>query len=434
MKGWRLVRLSAALAAGLAAAVGLAGCGGAGSASTSVKGAITYWYGQDFDAANQKLVEGFRKAYPGITVTATGFVYDTYVEKVRVTYAGGSESDVQQIFGDWAMDLMKSKRLSAVPADYATALRSRLYDTTLAGYTYNGALYGVPREYNIECGGVLYYPADLKKAGFDSFPATWADLMTAAKKLTRYDAKGNPIHWGFDFMTTDSIPYLFLSLILQQGGAYWAADKVHVTFATPEARKAMQAMADMVVKDKVTEVNHLSDQNNDASTYFFKGTSSMCFRGPWVIPVGQNDFQLTSFLYGPMPSFTGGSRAFAAESGWGEVVSAKSKSQAAAWAFVRWLTSPENQRQWNADTYTIPSERSVAESKEFMESNPLIKTSLDALKDGKPIGPLMSIDTFKANIVVNAFTALCTGKQDVEATLASIEKQTNAMIDERRAQ
>ena len=268
----------------LAAAALLAGCGGGSPAA--MKGTLTYWYGTDFDAANQKLVESFRAAYPGITVNATGFVYDTYVEKVRVTYAGGSESDVQQIFGDWAMDLMKSKRLAAVPAGYADSLRARLYDTTLGGYTYNGVLYGVPREFNIESNGVLYYPEDLKKAGYSSFPATWSDLMAAAKKLTRSDAKGNPVHWGFDFMTVDGVPYLFLSLILQQGGTYWAADKVHVTFSTPEALKAMQAMADMVLKDKVTEINHLSDPNDDASNYFFKGISSMCFRGPWVIPVG----------------------------------------------------------------------------------------------------------------------------------------------------
>ena len=173
---------------------------------------------------------------------------------------------------------------------------------------------------------MLYYPADLKKAGYDEFPKTFAELMDAARKLTKYDTKGNPIHWGFDFMTTDNIPYLFLSFILQQNGSYWAADKIHVKFTTPEAQKAMQAMADMVLKDKVTEIKHLSDTNNDASNYFFKGESSMCFRGPWVIPVGTDEFELDNFSYGPMPSFTGTSKAFAAESGWGEVVSARTKN------------------------------------------------------------------------------------------------------------
>ncbi len=417
----------------------LTGCNRAPSAATAanpsgLKGTVSYWYNQDWEEANKQLFDAFSKAYPSVTLNATGFTYDTFIEKIRAAYSAGEESDVQQVFGDWATDLMKHKRLARVPDAYAADVKKRLFDTTLGGYTWDGVLYGIPKEYNIECGGVLYYPADLKKAGYNEFPATYAELVDAARKLTKLDAKGNPIHWGFDFMTTDNIPYLFLSFILQQNGSYWAADKIHVTFSTPEASKAMQAMADLVLKDKVTEITHLSDTNNDASTYFFKGQSSMCFRGPWVIPVGTGEFQLTNFSYGSMPSFTGTSKAFAAESGWGEVVSAKSKNQDAAWAFVKFISSAESHGKWNRVTNTIPSEKSVAEHPAFVQSNPLIKVSLDVLPFGQPIGPLQSIDTFKAQIVVNNFTSLCTGGQDVATTLKKIEDETNAMIDERRAQ
>lgn len=431
--------IATALGISLVLLVVLLGCGKKASAGTagspsSLKGSVTYWYNQDWEEANKQLLDAFAKAYPNITVNATGFTYDTFIEKIRAAYSAGEESDVQQVFGDWASDLMKHKRLAAVPSAYAAEVKKRLFETTLGGYTYDGVLYGIPKEYNIESGGVLYYPADLKKAGYDAFPGTFAELMAAAKKLTRYDAKGNPIHWGFDFMTTDNIPYLFLSFILQQGGTYWAADKIHVTFTTPEAGKALQAMADMVLKDKVTEITHLSDTNNDASTYFFKGESSMCFRGPWVIPVGKTEFQLENFAYGPMPSFAGTSKAFAAESGWGEVVSAKSKNAESAWAFVKFISSAESHKLWNTVTNTIPSEKSVAESKDFLQSNPMIKVSLDVLPFGVPIGPLQSVDTFKSQIVVNNFTSLCTGGQDVATTLRKIEEETNRMIDDIRAQ
>ena len=430
-----------ALAAGISLVLAgvLVGCqrkasSGTGSNPSSLKGSITYWYNQDWEEANKQLFDAFATAYPNITVNATGFTYDTFIEKIRAAYSAGEESDVQQVFGDWASDLMKHKRLAQVPKDYAEQLKKRLFDTTLGGYTHDGVLYGVPKEYNIECGGVLYYPADLKKVGYNEFPMTFSELMDAAKKLARYDTKGNPIHWGFDFMTTDNIPYLLLSFILQQNGSYWAADKIHVKFTTPEAQKALQAMADMVLKDKVTEIKHLSDTNNDASNYFFKGDSSMCFRGPWVIPVGKGEFQLDNFAYGPMPSFTGTSKAFAAESGWGEVVSARTKKADIAWVFVKFISSAESHRQWNTVTNTIPSEKSVAESKDFLQSNPMIKVSLDVLPFGLPIGPLQSVDTFKSQIVVNNFTSLCTGGQDVATTLRKIEEETNKMIDDIRAQ
>ena len=416
----------------------LSGCGKQSPASaanpSALKGSISYWYNQDWEDANKLLLEAFGKAYPNVTVDATGFTYDTFIEKIRAAYSAGEESDAQQVFGDWASDLMKHKRLQKVPDDYAAQVKKRLFDTTLGGYTFDGVLYGIPKEYNIECGGVLYYPADLQKAGYAEFPRTFAELVDAAKKLTRLDSKGNSVHWGFDFMSIDSVPYLFLSLILQQNGSYWAADKVHVTFTTAEATKAMQVMADLVLKDKVTDVRHLSDPNNDSSNYFYKGDSSMCFRGPWVIPVGQKDFNLSNFSYGPMPSFTGTSKAFAAESGWGEVVSARTRSLEPVWAFIRFISSPQSHALWNSVTNTIPSEKSVAESKEFLQGNPMLKVSLDVLPLGRPIGPLQSIDQFKSQIVINNFTALCTGGQDVPATLRKIEEETNKMIDEMRAQ
>ncbi|MBE3064459.1 MAG: hypothetical protein IMZ69_05520, partial [Spirochaetes bacterium] len=98
------------------------------------------------------------------------------------------------------------------------------------------------------------------------------------------------------------------------------------------------------------------------------------------------------------------------------------------------ISSPESHTLWTTVTNTIPSEKSIAESKDFLQSNPMIKVSLDVLPYGQPIGPLQSIDTFKSQIVVNNFTSLCTGGQDVATTLRKIEEETNKMIDDIRAQ
>jgi multiple sugar transport system substrate-binding protein len=327
---------------------------------------------------------------------------------------------------------MKNGLLDPVPADMASDAQNRYYQAPLAGYTFKGTLYGIAREYNIENGGVLYYPEDLKKVGYSEFPKTFDQLMDAAKKLSKQDASGNPEHLGFDFISIDNIPYLFLSFILQQGGDYWKEDKIHVNFTSPEAQKAMQTMVDMVVKDKVTEVNHLNDANNESHTMFYKGLSSMCYRGPWVIPVGLNDFKLNNFQYGAMPSFTGNSNAFAAESGWGDVVSARSKNKEAAWLFIKFITSKENNELWNSVTYTIPSEKDIAEDPAYIQKNPMIKTSLDMLQYGKPIGPMQSIDSFK-NTVCNHFVSMCSGS-DVKSELQKMEQEMNSIIDEKLAQ
>ena len=93
-------------------------------------------------------------------------------------------------------------------------------------------------------------------------------------------------------------------------------DGVHVQFMTAEARKAMKAMADMVTVDKLTEPNHLWDASNDASTYFFKRDVVDALPRTMGHGYRKKDFGLDNFSYAAMPSFSGSSRAFAAESGW----------------------------------------------------------------------------------------------------------------------
>lgn len=418
----------------------LTGCGGNNSSGnqssgvtdpSQIKGTITFWCNQDWADANAQLVAQFQAEYPNVKVEMTPFPYDTLIEKLRASYAGKQESDVQQIFGDWATDLMKNGLIDQVPADLASTIQSNYYEAPLGGYSYKGNLYGIPQEFNIENGGVLYYPDDLKSVGYDEFPKTFDDLMDAAKKLAKQDSNGNVTHLGFDFVGFDNVPYTFLSFILQQGGNYWNQDGAHVNFSTPEAEKAMQALVDMVVKDKITEIKHYSDLNNESQMMFFKGLSSMCIRGPWVIPAGKDEFGVENFEYGPMPSFTGDSQAFAAESGWGLVVSSRSKNKDAAWLFVKYMT--EHAEEFNLATTTVPADKRIAESADFLAKQPMLKTSLDVLKYGVAIGPLQSIDTFKT-IVGNHFISMCSGEESVSEGLKLMENEINSMIDERLAQ
>ncbi len=397
---------------------------------------ITYWShnNPDFVAANQQLIAKFEKKFPDIKVKYQYFPYEVLEQKLKAAYASRTESDVQQIFGSWAVEFTRHGHFDAVPDGMATEAKKRYFEATMGGYTYRGKLYGIPREYNLEYGGVLYYPDQLKAIGYDKFPTTYKDLIAAAQKLTKFDSKGNITRFGFDFTSTDNVPYLFLAFILQQGGSYWKADQVHVTFSTPEAEKAMREMADLVLKYKVTDMKHSTDPNTDISDYFFKGTSSMCFRGPWVIAAGLNTYKLNNFQYGPMPSYNGKSLAFAAESGWGEVVSARSKNKEAAWTFVKFISSEKNNALFNDRTYTIPADKAVARSPEFLKKNPLLKVSMDVLPYGKPIGPLQSVDRFKADIVYVEFQKVVDKKEDVRTALKNIEKETNKMIDELLAQ
>lgn len=404
-----------------------------GQADGSGSNVVTYWChnNSDFVAANQALIDKFEAANPDIRVEMEAFPYDVLVQKMQAAYVAGNESDIQQIFGSWAIQYTRNGLFAEIPAAITGDVSQRFYPAQIGGYMYQGKVYGIPREFNIENGGVLYYPALLAEAGFDRLPNTWAELVEVARALTTYDTEGNITRAGFDFVSWDNITFTLLALILQQGGTYWAEDGIHVSFATPEAQTAAGALADMLVADKVTDFMH--NGPDDSADSFFKEKSAICIKGPWSVSMGINSYGRDDFMYGPMPSWDGGEHAFAAESGWGEVVSARSADKEHVWRFYEFMTSTESNRLWNEMTSTVPSEPAIAEAADYLDANPYLKVSTKVMPYAQPIGPLFDTDAFKWFINSN-FEKVALGEISVADALKAIETDTNAMIDEQRAQ
>ena len=63
-------------------------------------------------------------------------------------------------------------------------------------------------------------------------------MIDNAVKATTYDDQKRITRAGFQFTDNDTITFLFMAMILQQGGNYWADDGVHVNFQTDAAKKA----------------------------------------------------------------------------------------------------------------------------------------------------------------------------------------------------
>jgi len=156
----------------------------------------------------------------------------------------------------------------------------------------------------------------------------------------------------------------------------------------------------------------------------------MSMRGPWVIAVGQQQYKLSDFGYVPMPSFVQGNPpTFAAESGWGEIVAAQTKYQDAAWKYLGYVMSKPNEEQFNLATYTVPADKSIAQDPAFAAKVPLMKTSLDMLQYGKPIGLVWDRD-FLSNALYEGYQAMVANKETVAEGLKKIQDSVNTMIDQ----
>lgn len=391
---------------------------------------VSWWTHNNpaFVDANVALIEAFEEANPDINIVYQYFPYDVFVQKLQTGYSSGTVADIQQMFGTWVTEYARFGLLDQVPDEMAANMSERFWPAAYGAYELDGAFYGQPKEYNLENGGLLVNPALIAEAGATETPTTWQAMVDLAAKATKRDSSGLITQSGLAFITTDTVTFTYLAMILQQGTTYFADDGVHVNFQSDAAKKAWQDFTALVTE---YDVDDTQSRSLDTQDLFFQGRAAMAIRGPWVIPVGLEQYPELEFRYDPIPVYAGTEQKFAAESGWGEVVNASidDEKKAAAWKFIDFMHQDDNLREWNKATFTVPSLQSLANDPDLLEAAPGLATSFAALPGGQWIGQIGDRDRF-FQFILDAYTSVDIGESSPEDALAAAEEQINAMIDE----
>lgn len=136
--------------------------------------------------------------------------------------------------------------------------------------TYQGKLYGLQPVTNTL--GLFYNKDMLDKAGVKP-PTTWAELKSAAKKLT----SGRRYGIAFAAPATYEGTWQFLPFMWSNGG-----DEKDI--ATPRTAQALQLWVDLV-KDGSASKSVVSWAQADADDQFAAGNAAMMINGPWQFPV-----------------------------------------------------------------------------------------------------------------------------------------------------
>lgn len=412
----------------------MTGCGDNGGSDSDKSATLKIWIHNDEDSwtkSYETIAENYMKEHENIKIEFESFPYDEYETKIQTALMsdeGGA--DIYELWGGWGVDFAPSGALAQVPEDMEKEIREGAYECTYGALESDGKLYGMPMEFNIECGGLVVNKNVMKNAGID-VPKTWDELVDSAVKATKMDGKEMTIK-GFDFVNWDGVMYLFTSMILSQGGQYLNDDGTF-NFTSKEAKKAFEELVSLVKDKKVTTMSGLDD-GSDIEGYqeLYAGQAAMVPRGPWVIAEGINDFELEygkDFSYEKMP-FYGDKKAFAAETGWSMGVSStiSEDQQKAAFDFLEYFFSDDVIMSHNLACGTIPAKKAVAQSDEYVEEFPYAEPLVGILDGAQFIG-LFNTDVFKEN-VNDIFSGYISGKYDsVDQALEKLEKKCNKMTE-----
>ena len=360
-----------------------------GNKAASGAPTIKYWAHIEtpWNKDDNRIISAYKKANPNVKIEYEIFPYDEFESKTQTSLLSRSGgADVYKIWGGWAPDFIQANAFAEVPAQFVNELKADCYPPVLAGYMKDGKAYGVPLEFNFEYGGMLVLKPFFDKNKI-AYPKTWDEMVKIATQHSQSSGEIFTMR-GFDFISNDTVPYTFLSMILSKGGQFVTNDSDY-NFNTPIAIEALQVLADLLTKNKVTSIGGLVGGGDlENMDYVFLGQALMAPRGMWVIPVGEDDYNKKmgkDFDYVAMP-FYGPEKKWSAGSGWGLAVNNNSSNKDLAWDFVRFIMASDSLLRTNINCGMMPPRKSVATNPAYVKAVPYAQPIVDILDGAQYVG------------------------------------------------
>ena len=253
------------------------------------------------------------------------------------------------------------------------------YPAFMANSRTGGKTWGIPFQRSTI---VLYWNKELfKEAGLDpnKAPATWAEMVSYAQKLTQRDASGNVTRWGVQIPSSGFPYWLFQGLTTPNGVELMNAAGNETYFDRKEVIEALQYWVDLGRKHKVM-ASGVIEWGTTPKDFFEKKTAMMWTTTGNLTNVKNNakfDFGVAMLPASKRRgSPTGGGNFYVFKK-------ATPAQQEAAVKFARWMTQPERAAQWGMDTGYVavsPAAWETARMKEYVKGFPVASVARDQLQ------------------------------------------------------
>ena len=390
-------RAQAALASMLTLPLALSACGGgSGGGSTggdsSTLRVLDYYNTDPAKTVWQKAIDACGQQ-AGATIQRESVPGASLIQKVLQQASSKTLPDVLMLDNP---DLQQIAQTGALTPLNDLGLNADGYAAgVVSASTYEGKLYGLQPITNTIA---LFYNKDLlAKAGVTP-PTTWAELKTAAKKLT----SGGTYGLAFSAPANYEGTWQFLPFMWSNGG-----DEKNI--ATPETAQALQLWVDLMNDGSVSK-SALNWTQADVNDQFRAGKAAMMVNGPWQFPTLDAEKNL-KYEVVKIPAPVAGKPVVAPLGGetWTVPQTGNKDRQAKAAKVVACLNSDDSQLSLAAGTQTIPTKTALLAK--FSSSNPNMAGFVDQIPTARARTGELGADWPKAATkIYTAFQSALTGQ------------------------
>ena len=232
--------------------------------------------------------------------------------------------------------------------------------------TYKDKLYGLQPAANTIA--IFYHKDVLQKAGVKP-PTTWAELKTAAKKLT------SGKQYGFAFNATADYEgaWQFLPPMWTNGGD-------ETDLKTPQVAEALQLWKDLVDDGSVSK-SVVNWKQSDVNDQFIAGKAAMMLNGPWQLPT--LDKAKVNYGVVPFPVNMSGQTSIAPLGGeaWTVPLTGDQAKMQKAAELVKCMNTDENQMLRAKQGGLVPTKTALAA--QFKQEVPAMAGFTDAVANAR---------------------------------------------------
>jgi len=416
---------------GLAAVAALALTAGCSSSSKSTSSkdtaakpvTLTFWgtYGNggnkaQTDALSQSIIPAFEKANPNIKINYVDIPYDSLLQKLTTSAAGGELPDLVRSDIGWVPKFAALKvfaQLDGKLASFST-LSADNYPGSLATNKWGEHYYGLPLDTNTRV--LISNTTALKSAGIDAPPATFDELKADAPKLA---AKKISVFADGGLQGWNVYPWIWSA-----GGAVTSPDltKASGYLDSPASVTGVQLLVDLYKQGAIPNLiigNKGAVQTSDGLP---KANYATILDGPWMAAIWQGQYPRFTPTYSQVPAGPGGS--ISVVGGEDINLTTASKNPDAAMKFLEFTQSSDYQL-----AMAKTGQMSVVKSLDSQEAStvPAFAPYIKQLQTAKPrpsVPQAPAIDTVLQNELTKAFQ----GKESVQDALTKAASEIDPLL------
>lgn len=415
--------------------------GGAAAAVAAIPTAradnkLTVWTGYpEIQPVYQAVAAEYAKTHPGVSFEFFSTTLREFEQKLTAAVPTGTGPDVFDIGTNISVNFIDNSLIDPNPPGIDAYLKSGPWDKfSVDFFTLDGKTYGLPFLEGSRA-SMYWNKTYFKQAGIAGPPATFPELIEAARKLVRIDSQGRMTRSGISLRLSgqgSGIGEKFRYIVEAAGGSAIErspSGKWHNGYDNQAGRDALTFYVDAV------QTWHIDDPKvpHDADA-FATGATAMLFRESWVI--GEIHAKNPSLDYGvaPIPAWKAGMPRMMMLQPEGVYVNGQSSNKAAAWDFVKFLTNSENGLRLTEMTGWL-SPRQDVDWKPLLAKTPQFEPFVTPPADIKYyVEPVLTawdeIETRLADRLTAAYVdpSLKGNPQNITAAIHSMAQQTDQIL------